>query len=66
MTDDPVALAAEAAINQLVALLTEARCYLEAGEILAAIGTLIMFDDQADDLRAAMRLLRIAAQRRRP
>ncbi len=65
MTDDPVALAAEAAIEQLVGLLTEARSYLENGDTLAAIGTLILFDDQADDLRAAMRLLRML-QRRGP
>jgi stage V sporulation protein SpoVS len=60
MTEDPVALAAESAINQLVALLTEARSYLEQGNNLAAIGTLIMFDDQSEDLRAAIRLLRMA------
>jgi hypothetical protein len=53
MTDDPVHLAAEA------------RSYLEQGETLAAIGTLVMFDDQADDVRAAMRLLRMTAQGRR-
>lgn len=64
MTDDPVALAAEAATNQLVALLTEARSYLEQGNNLAAIGTLIMFDDQSEDLRAAIRLLRMANRRR--
>jgi len=64
MTGDPVALAAEAAINQLVALLTEARAYLETGERLAALGTLIMFDEQADDLRAAIRLLRMENRRR--
>lgn len=64
MTADPVAPAAMAAIDQLVVLLTEARAYLEAGEILAAIGTLVTFDEQAEDLRAAMRLLRMIARRR--
>jgi hypothetical protein len=65
MTDDPVSLAAEAAIDQIIGLLTEARVYLKAGETLAAIGTLVMFDDQADDLRAAMRLLRMIQRGRR-
>ena len=65
MTADPVHLAAEAAIDQLLTLLTEARSYLEQRETLAAIGTLVMFDDHADDVRAAMRLLRMMAQGRR-
>jgi len=65
MTADPVSAAASAAIDQLMTLLGEARAYLDQGETLAAIGTLILFDDQAEDLRAATRLLRMA-QRRRP
>ena len=64
MTDDPVALAAQAAIDQLVGLLTEARGYLQGGNNLAAIGTLVTFDDQAEDLRAALRLLRMISRRR--
>jgi hypothetical protein len=65
MKHDPVTVAAEAAIEQLVALLTEARGYLKEGRTLAAIGTLVTFDDQADDLRAALRLLRMTAKGRR-
>jgi hypothetical protein len=64
MTDDPVVRAAEAAINQLVGLLTEARACLEQNEIRMALGTLFMFDDHADDLRAAIRLLQMMARRR--
>jgi hypothetical protein len=62
---DPVALAATVAIDELLALLGEARSYLAGGETRAAIGTLLMFDDRAEDLRAALRLLR-TANRRRP
>lgn len=65
MTDDPVANTARAAIDQLTRLLSEARGYLEAGENRAAIGTLVSFDDQVEDLRAAIRLLRMTAQGRR-
>jgi hypothetical protein len=65
MTDDPVAHAARTAIDQLTRLLSEARGYLEAGENRAAIGTLVSFDDQVEDLRAAIRLLRMTAQGRR-
>ena len=65
MTPDPVALAAEAALNQLIGLLTEARSYLEQCNSLATIGTLVTFDDQAEDVRAAVRLLRMTAQGRR-
>ena len=65
MTDDPISLAAEAALDQLIGLLTEARGYLTQGNTLAAIGTLVTFDDQADDLRAALRLLRTTAKGRR-
>lgn len=62
---DPVALAAMAAIDELLTLLGEARTYLTEGETRAAIGTLVVFDDRAEDLRAALRLLHMA-QRRRP
>ena len=65
MTTDPYTLTAAAAINQLVALLAEARTYLDQGETLAALGTLVMFDDHAEDVRAAIRTLQMA-QRRRP
>jgi hypothetical protein len=65
MTTDPFTLTAAAAINQLVALLAEARTYLDQGEALAAIGTLVMFDDHAEDVRAAIRTLQMAQRRRR-
>lgn len=63
MTTDPVSLAAIDAVNELATLLKEARSYLVEGETLAAIGTLVMFDDRAEDLRAALRLLRMARRR---
>jgi hypothetical protein len=65
MSTDPVSLAATLAIDELLTLLAEARGYLGAGRTLAAIGTLVMFDDRAEDLRAAMRLLRMAQRRQR-
>jgi stage V sporulation protein SpoVS len=65
MSTDPFTLTAAAAINQLVALLAEARTYLDQGEALAAIGTLVMFDDHAEDVRAAIRTLQMAQRRRR-
>ena len=44
------------AIDQLMEILIEARRYLSSGDDLAAWGTLIHFDDAADDLNAAIRL----------
>ena len=63
LPSDPVALATVQAIDNLLALLLEAKNYLESGQSLAALGTLHMFDDHADDLKAAIRLT-IMAQRR--
>jgi hypothetical protein len=63
LPSDPVALATVQAIDNLLALLLEAKNYLESGQSLAALGTLQMFDDHADDLKAAIRLT-IMAQRR--
>jgi len=60
---DPVALATVEAIDNLLALLLEAKNYLEAGQSLAALGTLQLFDNHADDLKAAIRLT-VMAQRR--
>ncbi len=62
MTDrKPPALlraALEVALVQLLTTLNEAREYLDKGEDLAAIGTLIALDEQVADLNAALRLYR--------
>ena len=60
---DPVALATTQAIDNLTTLLGEAKGYFAAGEKLAAYGTLIMFDDHAEDLKAAIRLCQMAQRR---
>ena len=39
-------------------MLNEATGYLDQHEHLAALGTLILFEDQADDVKAAIRLFR--------
>lgn len=44
------------AIAQLHLTLTEAQEYLDKGQDLAAIGTLITLDEQVADLNAALRL----------
>jgi hypothetical protein len=64
LPSDPVALATVEAIDNLLALLLEAKNYLESGQSLAALGTLQLFDNHADDLKAAIRLT-VMAQRRR-
>lgn len=61
---DPVALATTEAIDNLIALLTEAKTYYATGENGAAFGTLLMFEEYAADLNAAIRLCRMAAKRR--
>jgi hypothetical protein len=48
----------EIALVQLVTTLKEAKEYLDKGEDLAAIGTLIALDEQVADLNAALRLYR--------
>jgi len=48
----------EIALVQLLTTLQEAQDYLEKGEDLAAIGTLIALDEQVADLNAALRLYR--------
>ncbi|MGH9808303.1 MAG: hypothetical protein ACRD9W_13770 [Terriglobia bacterium] len=62
MTDrKPPALfraALEVALVQLLMTLKEAQAYLDAGEDLAAIGTLVTLDDPVADLNAALRLYR--------
>lgn len=50
--------ALDAALRQLSSTLREAQEYLEKGEDLAAIGTLISLDEQVADLNAAFRLFR--------
>src|SRR5262245_15199412 len=49
---DPVMAATIMAIDNLLALLTEARKYLTDANKLSAIGTLAIFDEHAEDLRA--------------
>ncbi len=60
---DPVALATMEAIDNLIKLLTEAKKYFTDGESLAAYGTLVMFDEHADNLTAAVRLCKMAQRR---
>ena len=56
---DPIhALALSATIDVLRRLIGEATDYLDQGEHLAALGTLIPFEDHAEDVKAAIRLFR--------
>jgi hypothetical protein len=49
--------ALDLALNDLITLLKEAQEYLGSAEYnLAAIGTLTMFDEKAEDVKAAARL----------
>ncbi len=57
--DDPVLIAASEAIGNMIALLTDAQNYLRQGERLCVIGTMIMFEDYAEDVRAAVRMIRM-------
>jgi hypothetical protein len=56
------------ALDEFIRTLKEAQDYLGGGNDLAAIGTLCLFDEQAEDVKAALRLFRRAAQndRRQP
>jgi len=63
LAPDPVHLATVEAIDNLLALLREAKEYLQIDQSLATLGTLQLFDNHADDLRAATRLT-VMAQRR--
>jgi len=56
---DPIAFSSLIAIANLMTLLAEAEAYLKDGEKLAALGTLIAFDDLAQDIYAAIRFLRM-------
>lgn len=44
------------ALNDLTMLLKEAQDYLGSNYNLAAIGTLTIFDEKAEDVKAALRL----------
>ena len=56
---DPIhALALNATIDVLRGTLGQAIDYLDQEEHLAALGTLILFEDQAEDVKAAIRLSR--------
>jgi hypothetical protein len=62
--DDPTLFTAMIAIDNLLALLQEARKYVIEGNGLAALGTLIMFDEHAADLKAAIRFLQMERRRK--
>lgn len=64
LPSDPVALATIEAIDNLLALLLETKEYLETGRHLAALGSLQLFDNHSEDLKAAIRLT-VMAQRRK-
>jgi hypothetical protein len=61
---DPFAMAAVEAIDNLLALLTEARNHFESDCSISALGALVPFDNHADDLKAAIHLIAIAQRRR--
>jgi hypothetical protein len=65
MIRDPITFATISAINNLITLLGEANAYFTEGNNLAALGTLVLFDEQAEDLRAAIRLCQMAQRRGR-
>jgi hypothetical protein len=50
------------ALDQLIVTLKEAQDYLGGGDDFAALGTLALFDQQAEDMVAALRLFRRAMQ----
>jgi hypothetical protein len=52
----------DVALNEFIRTLKEAQDYLGGGDDLAAIGTLVLFDEQAEDVKAALRLFRRAMQ----
>lgn len=55
-------LALISAIEVLRGMLGEAIDYLDHDRHLAALGTLVMFEEQAEDVKAAIRLFRRAVQ----
>lgn len=56
------ALALGASIADIRKTLSDAVEYLEAKRHLAALGTLVMFEEQAEDVKAAIRLFRRSIQ----
>jgi len=56
------ALALSSAIEVLRGMLGEAIDYLDHDKHLAALGTLVMFEEQAEDVKAAIRLFRRSVQ----
>jgi len=54
------------ALDEFIRTLKEAQDYLGGGDDLADIGTLLLFDQQAEDVKAALRLFSRAEQRRYP
>jgi hypothetical protein len=66
MTDsDAYRTALDVAMTNLIATLSEARRYLYDSDYpLASIGTMTVFADQADDVKAALRLFTNAMRRK--
>ncbi len=58
--------AARHAIDRLQVILNDAAGYLIAGSYFAAWGTLVLFDDASEDLKAAIRLHKAANARGQP
>lgn len=57
--------ALDSTLDDLIVTLTEARDFLHSQDYpLAAIGTLTIFADKADDVKAALRLYTYAMRRR--
>ena len=52
----------DVALDEFITTLKEAQDYLGGGNDLAAICTLVLFDERAEDVKAALRLFRRAAQ----
>ena len=52
----------DVALDEFITTLKEAQDYLGGGSDLAAIGTLVLFDEQVEDVKAALRLFRRAMQ----
>jgi hypothetical protein len=61
-SENPHAVALSSAIEVLRGMLGEAIDYLDHDKHLAALGTLIMFEEQAEDVKAAIRLFRRSTQ----
>lgn len=58
----------DCALDEFIRTLKEAQDYLGGGDDLAAIGALLLFDQQGEDVKAALRLFSRAVynQRRYP